>query len=184
MGELLRLNEISRTAAPISVENLRVFVKQNPNTDGENLEIALAGAIDLAETYLNRYVLQVTMELTLDDWPSWDTIALLEPPVSSVVSIKYTDINGAEQTYANTNYTLDSSGFHARIVLKSGSAWPILGTGVARVRVRYVCGFASDALPAAVRSAILLLAEGLYERQKDNEDAAYRLLSSHRMFIA
>jgi uncharacterized phiE125 gp8 family phage protein len=58
-----------------------------------------------------------------------DMERLPEGPLSSVTSIKYIDLDGAEQTLANTVYEAHKDGLEPSIALKYGQTWPAIRRG-------------------------------------------------------
>lgn len=80
-------------------------------------------------------------------------------PVSSVSSITYLDTDGNSQTLATSVYGVDTNRKPATVYLKYGQSWPDVYDQWDAVTVTYVAGYGStgDDVPAAARSAILML---------------------------
>lgn len=72
-------------------------------------------------------------------------------PVSDVVSVKYVDTAGAEQTLSDTVYVLSGD----ELLLTYGSSWPSLRGDAEGVRIRYKAGYVPA--PPAIEQALLLL---------------------------
>jgi uncharacterized phiE125 gp8 family phage protein len=85
------------------------------------------------------------------------------PPVSSIVSIKYTDTAGVEQTLAADQYALSLYGDSRLITPAYGATWPSTQAVADAVKVRYVTGYAN--CPKAAKAALLLIVANLYEHR-------------------
>lgn len=90
-------------------------------------------------------------------------------PLVAVDWLKYTDADGAEQTFAADNYTVDTYSEPGRLVLKPTASWPTLGDYPGAVRVQFTAGYggANDAakraaVPEAAKLAIKFLAAHYY----------------------
>jgi uncharacterized phiE125 gp8 family phage protein len=97
------------------------------------------------------------------------------PPVISIASVAYLDATGATITADPASYRL----VDRELLPLYGASWPDALTDREAVRVRYWAGYTSDptkaqpplALPAAIRSAILLMVADLYENRGTTRDA-------------
>ena len=92
------------------------------------------------------------------------------PPSSQVLSVKYTDENGALQTLDPAQYTVDASNEPGRVRLAYGAYWPSTRwPQFDAVRIRYVVGWDVTAGvwagPAPLKQAMLLLVSQLYEHR-------------------
>lgn len=163
-------------------------------------EEALIGTIITAarqwcEEYLRRAIGVQTLEVVLDGFPQLGKKAImLRPPVVSVTSVKYIDIDGAEQTLiSGSDYFKSEDSEPAE--LRPYSSWPITRNTADAVRVRYQAGYyaggspvLSKVLPETIRTAILMQAADLYNnRESQNEkplsanQTLERLLSTYRL---
>ena len=121
----------------------------------------LDAARDYAQHYTGAAIGSQTIEIALDCFPE-NGILLAPGPVNSITSIKYIDGTGAEQTIANTQYTLDDYGIKHWALPKAGTSWPTPLDAANSVKVRYVAG----TLVPAVRSALLLLVGELFANRE------------------
>jgi uncharacterized phiE125 gp8 family phage protein len=90
-------------------------------------------------------------------------------PLVAVDWLKYTDENGTEQTFASSNYTVDTYAEPGRLVLKPDSAWPTLGDYPGAVRIQFTAGYGGStdaakraAVPEFAKLAIKFLAAHYY----------------------
>lgn len=125
----------------------------------------IASARAVAEHYTGRSLAAQTLEMALHCFPEAG-FDLDAPPVTSVTSIKYTDVNGAEQTVSPSLYTLSSYGDARRVELTYDSEWPDTRDQPEAVRVRYVTGYATT--PPAVKAALQLMV-GWFNEHRGSE---------------
>lgn len=127
------------TAEPIHLTEAKAHLRVD-NTDEDALITALiVVAREQAEATTRQALLLQTFDLTLDSFPC--EIAL-PGPLRSVVSITYTDPDGATQTLAAADYTVDAKSAVARVIPAYGLAWPSVRDHINAVTVRYRAGFA------------------------------------------
>lgn len=98
-------------------------------------------------------------------------LRLLYPPVIDIVSVKYLDGDGAEQTLDAGTYEL----LGADLVPAWDQSWPSIGGHAEAVRVRYRAGYAAApppadplvaAVPATVKAAILLMVGDMFANRE------------------
>lgn len=90
-------------------------------------------------------------------------------PLVAVDWIKYLDSDGVEQTFASSNYTVDSNWEPGRVVLKPDASWPTLGDYPASLRIQFTAGYGGAdntakraAVPEIAKLAIKFLAAHWY----------------------
>lgn len=128
--------------------HLRVTGAADDNLIGIFLDAA-QGKIDGPKGWLGRSLGAQTLELALCEFPH--CIVLPFGPVTSVVSIKYDDADGTEQTLDSDAYRLAGN----VIELASGGSWPAVHDQLNSVRIRYEAG--TVPVPAEAKSAVLLM---------------------------
>ena len=74
------------------------------------------------------------------------------PPLIDIVSVKYDDPAGVEQTIDAASYAVDPAG---EWYFKPGASWPSLAAAPDAVRVRYRAGY--QYVPAPILHAMLML---------------------------
>ena len=141
-----------------------------------------------------------TWQLTLDRFPStaalWDpsaaagdyarlgpisdprAIKLMRPPLQSVTSIQYTDLNSTVQTLpapgsSNPQYQVDTYSFPGRILPAYSTFWPVALPVVNAVTVTYVAGYGSaSAVPGEITQALFTHLAYCY-RNREEQDQEY-----------
>lgn len=118
-----------------------------------------------AEDYMQRAIFTQTQEVRFDDFPpimrlreriqlpdryfDFDAIKLPFPDLQSVVSIKYIDIDGVEQTITASDYVVDTYDYLGAVRPAYGLAWPSVRSEANAVRVQYKCGYGVTSIAAA-----------------------------------
>ena len=109
-----------------------------------------------------------TLVSKLDYWPRSGCIELPYPPLQSVTSIAYLDEAGGSNTFASSNYVVDTHSIPGRILLKSSADWPnaTLQVGGA-ITITYVAGFGTaNDVPDHYKQAMLLTVGHLFENRE------------------
>jgi uncharacterized phiE125 gp8 family phage protein len=143
------------------------------------------------ENFQNRVYITQTWQLWLDAFPGQNYIKIPLPPLQSISSVKYYDVNDTEYTFASSNYYQDIVSEPGWIVLNSGSSWPSTTLRPANgVCVTFVAGYgAAASVPDEIISAIKLIVGDLYEhrehsseRKLEENPAVMSLLWKERVF--
>lgn len=156
-------------AEPVSASEAKSHMRVDTTADDTYIGTLITVARQNVESHLRRALINQTWELVLDAFPA-GAFRLPKPPLASVTSIKYTDVDGNESTYSSANYIVDTDTEPGRVVLKTGQTWPaVVLREASAVRVRYVAGYgaAGSSVPQAIRQAILLVCGSLYENRED-----------------
>ncbi len=140
------------------------------------LNILIASARAHAEQELRRYLVTQTIDAKFDRFPDGSYIDFRTdkpayqfrlPPLSSVTSITYVDIDGVSQTLATDQYLVDSSSAPARIEPAYGCSWPSTRDQANAVTIRFVAGYgAASAVPKSVKSWMLMRIATLWENRE------------------
>lgn len=117
----------------------------------------ITAAREYAEHYTGRSLAPQTLEMGLDEFPCGQGEILLDrPPVTSIASIKYTDLSGTEQTVSPSSYSLSAYDEARRVTPAYAYWWPPTQCIANAVRIQYAAGTNA---PKAVKAAILLHVE-------------------------
>lgn len=119
----------------------------------EGLIAAATGEIDGPTGWLGRAIGRQTLELRRSAFPcrgEWLRLPL--PPFVSVSEIAFTAPDGSDDVVAGDVYRARDG----LVGLAPGKSWPAVACEPDSVRIRYLVGYAPDAIPAAVKSALCL----------------------------
>jgi uncharacterized phiE125 gp8 family phage protein len=151
--------------------------------DDTRIDMLIEAATMACEHELgDRALMTQTWERVLDEFPA-NAIELGKQPVSSIVSVKYIDTSGAEQTLSSASYSHDTDTDDGLWLLPAvDTDWPSTLDTANAVRVRFACGYgAAEAVPAAIKTWILLQVEHGYLR-KQAPEWADRLIDRYRVY--
>lgn len=158
------------TTEPVSLAEAKAHLRVDTNDEDAYISNLIVAARQWAENYTRRRFITQTWDYYLDEFPA--CIEVPYPPVQSVTSVKYNDADGAEQTLASSGYRVDSTSLPPRISPSYGNSWPATRSESNAVVVRVVVGYgAATAVPQAIKQAILLKVEDLYDVQRGCGDA-------------
>lgn len=164
-----------RTAAPARLPLDLHRAKQHLRIDGLGedylVQQAIQGVAEHLDGYqgiLGRALITQTWTLKLDAFPAWD-LRLPLPPLQAVTAIGYVDPDGADQVLDTAAYVVHP-GPLAMVEPVYGGGWPTARRQRGAVSITFRVGYGDtpEALPAAIRSAALLMVADLF----DNRDAA------------
>lgn len=153
---------IAPAAEPVSLAEAKLHLKVEHSVDDTLIAAIIQAAREAAEHETGRSLMPQTWELLLDAFPA-DAIKLDKPPVTSVVSVKYLDSGGVQQTLDGSAYTLDADYVPGYVLPAYGTFWPSTQDAINAVVVRFATGYANAAaVPAGIRAWMLLRIGALY----------------------
>jgi uncharacterized phiE125 gp8 family phage protein len=169
------------TVEPVSLvearAHLRIDASGSPPSHADDsyvstLLLAARKALDGKDGWLNRALLPQTWDLSLDTFPI-NEIRIPLPPLIEIVSIKYDDEDGIEQTVASTDYVVDDRAEPGWVVPALNVAWPATLETLNAVRIRFRCGYTSgkspeDAtgVPETIKLGLLLMVGTWYQNRE------------------
>lgn len=141
---------------PVDKDDIKPAARIDGDEFDPQLDMVIPAITQSAESKLGRKLINQTLELVLDRFPS-DYIDLQLPNVSSIITVKFLDTDGQEQTLDNAKYRLTSSDHSSKLSLTASNTWPATATQPAAVRIRFVCGYGASAetVPTAIRLWII-----------------------------
>lgn len=144
----------------ITLDEAKAHLRVDFDDDNEFIEGLIAAAvahIDGPAGWLGRALLTQTLEWRGDEFGTCD-IFLPFPPVAEVVSIKYDDDDGVEQTVDDAVYRLVGQPSAPRIALAYNETWPTVRWQSEAVRIVYTAGYGTAIdVPKPIKQALLLL---------------------------
>lgn len=149
---------------PVTLDDAKLNSRIDSSDEDAFIVRAIRSARRQVEHRLNRALITQTWELTLDAFPASE-IKIVEPSnVLSIVSVKYLDETGAEQTVPSTDYALDLGDPARFVLLAEGATWPTTSGGANCVKVRYTAGYgpAASDVPDELIDYILAIVDTRY----------------------
>lgn len=154
------------TLLPVTLTEAANFCKVNEVDDHSVLQMLISAAREKCESLAGRTLLTTTWDLKLPEFPK--AISLPMPPVVSVTSVKYYDLDNAEQTLtATTDYLTYLGNKSGTVYLPNGATWPSTYDRPDAVVVRYVAGWtAAASIPSCLRQWVLEAIATMYENRE------------------
>lgn len=185
-------------ADPVTLTEAKAWLRLDGTADDALVTNLIGAATELVERFVRRALIEQTLELVVDDFPSdgnpsapgwwrptsWrdrnEASALALPfaaPLVSVDSVTYLDPDGVSTVLAPSAYRVDTLSEPAVVV--PVNEWPSTLDSSGAVRVEYTCGFGTtgSAVPVLLRQAVLTVLQRMYDREcpadcMDGEPAA------------
>lgn len=157
----MRVVVITEPPVILSLDDAKAHlsVDADDTHDDDKIEAYVAAAtahVAGVEGWLGRSLGKQTLELRSCGFPTW--LSLPYGPVLSVLSVKYDDANGDEQTLDPSAYVV-----HGGIVCPAANtSWPATRSGLESVRVQYEAGYVDGKVPTPIIQAIKLMVGDFY----------------------
>lgn len=155
----------------VTLDQAKQHCRVDSNDDDDLIETLIEAAIrhlDGINGILGRCLLTQRFALPMRDFDSDDgKVRLSFPDVSAVLSVVYTDADGAEHTVDGATYLLMEDVVSSYLMIKSGS-WPSgLATRDDAVTITFEAGFGTRSdIPRPIKQAILMIVADLYEHRE------------------
>lgn len=151
-------------ATDAAIDHLRL---PEGHPDTALVDALVAAATEWAEGHCERVFVRRDFLYTAAAFPCGDTIVLPKPPLIAVDSVE-SYIGGTLTELDAENYHVITDRIAGMVVLANGRQWPSADTRPDAVQVAFSSGYGdtADAVPAAIKQAILLLVGHLYENRE------------------
>jgi len=166
---------------PVTLAQAKAHLNVGHDDDDALITRLIDAACEQTQTETGRRWAAQTLTFSFTGFPCrdeaehhWPSIMLPVEPVRSVASVKYYDGTGAQRTLAEGTDYLTWLGHSPPLVYPApGVVWPVAQVGRrGSVEVECAVGYATvDAIPAAAKSAVLLLVGLWYENRGDAEES-------------
>ena len=178
---------VAPTVEPVTLNQFKEFARIDGNFEDDSLNAILVAARQLTESYLNRALIEQTIELVMNYWPSIE-IELPRPPLISISSVVTLDESNVATTYSSDNYYINTNAEPGILVLKRSVTAPInTDRENSGYKITYKAGYGSTAVfvPQGIKEGIKFWATAIYEgRMPSNEPPpiAAKVLDQYRIY--
>jgi uncharacterized phiE125 gp8 family phage protein len=152
-------SELIRPPAQLAVT--LELARKNLRVDGTYLDDLITmwveGITEVAQHELGRSLIHQGRRLTLDNFDA--ALKLDRPPLVSVESVKFYDVDGQLQTLDPADYLVDTAKVPGWVVPAPGRAWPATQGRIGAVIVDYTCGYGPTAASVPKSVALFILAK-------------------------
>lgn len=153
-------------AEPVSLAEAKLHCKADTADDDTLITSLIIAARQQAEHETGRALVTQEWELSIDAFPA-DSLEIPLPPLQSVASITYLDMDGVRQTLAGTEYQVITDELVGRIVPAYGKSWPSCRVQAGSVVVTFTAGYgAAAAVPPSIKAWMLLAITTLYAQRE------------------
>lgn len=156
-------------AEPVATAEAKSHLRVDITADDTLIDAYVKAGREWVENFCNRALITQTWKYYLDEFPAEDHIDIPLPPLQSITSITYTDINGTVATMSASDYIADTASEPGRVVLGYGKSWPSDSLYPSNpICITFVAGYgaAGAAVPESLRTAIKLITGDLYENRE------------------
>jgi len=143
-------------AVTVAEVKAHLHIDDDITVEDVSLQALIKAATEDAEHEMQRALVTQRWTLTLDALPADGVIELRRPPVQSVVSLKYIDSTGVQQTLSDTAYRVLPGDLSSRVVPVYGGTWPPIRATEDAIEIVFSCGVAADAVPELIKAWIKL----------------------------
>lgn len=138
---------------PITLQEAQIHCRiDSDNTAEDGLLLSyIAAARRLAEAETNRALVSQAWRLDLEAFPAAE-MDLPMPPLQSVQSITYLDVDGVRQTLAPADYVAFTTGLVGLVMPAYGKSWPDCRRFRGSVQVDFTAGYGGPGdVPEAIK---------------------------------
>lgn len=157
-------------AEPLTLAEAKLHLRVDSDDTSQDTLITslIVAAREAVEEHTRRALVTQTWDYVADAFPDGDEPILVgKPPLQSVTTLQYVDADGVLQTWAASNYVVDTATIDGAIRLAYDVSWPSAREQYNAVQVRVVAGYGlAAAVPASIKAAMLLLIGHLFEHRE------------------
>lgn len=149
---------------PVTVDELKEFSRISYDDEDDLLEAFISAARHATEEYLGKALIEQTIEMSMDFWPS-NKIKLPRPPLISVTKVATVDEDDTETTYDSNNYYVRTRSMPGEIVIKQSITPPINSDrDYGGFLIEFKAGYGDSAsdVPAGIVNGIKIWAASIY----------------------
>lgn len=153
---------------PVTLAELKEYLRIDDGSQDTVLTNLIKAARIIVEHEQKRQLITATWEHELNEFPAGD-IVIPHPPLIAVTSISYEDTAGNTQTWAASNYQVDTAALRGTVSPEPGQSYP--STEADRknaITITYTAGYGTSTtdVPEFTRLAIMMLAAHWHENRE------------------
>ena len=163
-----RLRRITPPAIePVTLAHAKRHARIDHDLENALIATFAAAARQHGEHLTARQFVEAEWEIVLEAFPQGNgPIALPRPPFQAVAAVAYVDLDGEEQTLADSNYHVDTDGHFGAIYPAEAAPWPATrcrrnGGVIVRFRTGWPVVNGAASTPEAIQAWMLARVTGL-----------------------
>jgi len=162
---------------PVTLAEAKMNSRISVSEDDALVEAMITTAREWAEMFTRRAFITQTITWSMDGFPACGIFFVPRPPLQSVTSVKYYDIDGVQQTISSGDYQVDTLSAPGRVAEEPDYSWPsVEAERLNAVEMIYPAGYgdAASDVPERAKQAIKLLVGHWYENREDTVEKMLR----------
>jgi len=156
----------SDPTAWISDAKKHLEISQTDKSHDSHLCKLIELAVENVQTDSNRAVCTQTVTLNLDRFPGGNRIDIPFGQLATVTSLAYLDTEGNSQTWASSNYEVDTARDAGCVWLAYNISWPSIRSIQNAVTLTYTAGHATSDIPRVAWEAVMLQVAHAFENRE------------------
>ncbi len=166
-------------AEPITLAEAKSHLRITHSDDDIYVQRLITAARRQIEARLGLALITQGWSLFLDSWPVTATARIALHPVQTIVDVITYGDSDTPATLDPAHYFLDSKSRPARLVLRSGRAFPVPGRSINGIEIKFTAGFgaAASTVPDEIRQALLLTVAAWYADRGETESGFLPLMA-------
>jgi len=166
--------QIAPAVEPVTLAEAKAHLRVDVSDDDAYIGTLITAAREWCEQYLDRTLVDTQWVMRFDAFPPDGThdIELPRPPIVSsgtatAVAMTFTYENGTTATYSTASYRVDRASTPGAVKTLYGQTWPPHLRDDNAISVTWWAGYGASgsSVPAAIRSAVLMLVGLFYEKR-------------------
>ncbi len=173
---------------PVNLAEVKALAHIDYDDEDSLISSWIKSARIMAEEFQRRSYLSQVWELSLDCFPD-SGLLIPRPPLVSVESVKYYNIENVEFIYNIDDLIIDTDSEPGRLCLAYGKVWPsTILREINAVKIRFTAGYGKTAedVPESIKEAIKIYCTARNENRSgelDIPEAFYNLLRPNRVYL-
>lgn len=152
---------------PITINEVKTFGRIDSTEEDSLIGGFITTVREAAEKYLGRSLIEQTITLLMDFWPSM-VIELPLPPLISITGVYTVSESDVATEYSNSNYYTITNSTPGKLILKQGVSLPTnTDRDYGGFKIVYKAGYGSGtaSVPQGIKEGLKLWATLLYENR-------------------
>lgn len=150
-------------AEPITLDQAKAQCRVTDTASDTLFNLFIPAERAFVEKYCNIRIVEQTITIKCDGFSDFARVPI--GPVQEISAIAYVDTDGNAATLDPSVYEVRVDGLECAIVTQYGQVFPVPQVG-SRIAVTVVVGYADDAIPPEIVSALLLRVSADYQMSK------------------
>jgi len=162
---------------PVTLNEVKAQLRVTDNKQNEPISNLITTVRRHAEKLLGRALITQTWTVFFADWPDGDCFEIPRPPLQTISSIKYKDVDGDQTTWSTDYYIVDIDSDPGLVTLGYEKSWPSSALYPSNpIEIEFIAGYGLTVatVPEDIRTMIKIGIERMFIRPTDSYDKLLR----------